>query len=446
MLFVYGDRVGAEMGGVGIRAVELARALAEATGARVSIAAAETDGADLGIPVSTYDPHAPRALDAPLADADAVVAQPPWPLLMRRLSRSRARLIFDLYDPEVFGTLAHFRARRAPLRSLMSAYAGDRVLASLARGNHVMCASERQRDLWIGAMLGAGLIAPRAYDEDPTLRSRVDVVPYGVPSKPPPGGSPRDGPRERLSLGDGDLVLWNGGIWSWLDAPTAIEAIGLLRRRRPGARLLFMGASRAGPAASATREAEARARELGLLGTGVIFNDTWVPYEERAAWLLDADCAISTHVDDLEARFSSRTRLLDCFWAGLPVACTSGDELAAEVVREDLGALAAPRDATGLADALERVLTRGRGSYAAPLAAAATRHSWSRAIEPLVRWLERPPPAPLGRGLGRRPSQLVRTGAYIGPAAALGALRLPAPRLPAQGRARKLSAAPARRA
>ena len=43
VLLVYADRVGAAMGGMGIRAVELGRVLREALGAEVAIAAAAAD-------------------------------------------------------------------------------------------------------------------------------------------------------------------------------------------------------------------------------------------------------------------------------------------------------------------------------------------------------------------------------------------------------------------
>ena len=430
VVLVYADRVGAAMGGVGIRAVELGRVLADALGAEVTIAAAAHDGGDVGLPVATFAPHAPAALDRLLAGADAVVAQPLWPLAMRRLRRSGARLVFDLYDPEVFGTLEHFRGRDRRLRALMGAFAADRIADALRSGHHVICASERQRDLWLGALLGARLVTPDAYDADPSLRERVAVVPYGVPATPPaPGGGI---PRARLGIGpDDEVVLWNGGLWSWFDAATAIRAIAVLRRRRPRARLLFMGASSAPPARAASAAARALARELGLLGEAVVFNDAWVPYAERGAWLRDAACALSTHVDHLETRFSSRTRLLDCFWAGLPIVCTAGDELAARVERDGLGATVPPGDPDAVAAALERVLARGRAAYGPALAAAAADHAWPRVAAPLVRWLgdpRRPAPMPrrrLSRPLGER----LRTAAYCALAAPLAAARIRPPQL-----------------
>jgi glycosyltransferase involved in cell wall biosynthesis len=401
------------MGGMGIRAVELARTVEEALGAAVAVAAASTDGTDLGVRVITFDPHRPVALRSELARVDAVVAQPAWPSLMRALRHRGCRLIFDLYDPEVFGTIENFSGWR---RSLMTAYAGDRITAALRTADHVMCANERQRDLWLGAMLGSGLISPNAADVDGAFRTLIEVVPYGVPAAAPQIGS-AEAVRSELGVERRDeVVLWNGGVWSWLDPATAIRAMALVRQHRPSARLVFMGSSSAGPAVRATRSATELSQELGLLGTGVLFNPSWVPYEHRAAWLAAADCAISTHADRLEARFASRTRLLDCFWAGLPIVCTQGDEIADRVDREDLGVTVPPEDPVSLAAALEHVLARGRAAYAQRLARAAADHTWPRVAKPLIRWLTMPS-APRRRGpagyFERRPSELLRTGAYL---------------------------------
>jgi glycosyltransferase involved in cell wall biosynthesis len=430
ILIAYADRVGDSMGGVGIRAVELARVLRDRLGADVTIAAAETDGGDVGVPVVTFAPHAPRTLDAELARADAVIAQPGWPSTMHRLSRSGARLIFDLYDPEAFGTLEHFAGRGPRLRALMGAYAVDRTLDALARGHHVMCAGERQRDLWLGAMLAAGQITPAAYDADPTLRTFLGVVPYGLPAAPPAPTGLR--PREQLGIDPADeMVLWNGGLWSWLDAPTAIRAIARLRERRPRARLVFMGSGTAPPARRAGEAARELARSLGVLGDGVVFNDGWVRYAERGDWLLAADCAIYTHADHLETHFAYRTRVLDCFWARLPVVCTQGDELADRVGRDDLGAAVPAGDPAAVADAIERVLDRGRPAFAAQLGAAAAEHAWPRVTEPLLAWLDAPAPAspPFRRRFDRRPSQRLRSLGYRAVAGGLAATRVRPPGL-----------------
>src|SRR5439155_970178 len=54
--------------------------------------------------------------------------------------------------------------------------------------------------------------------------------------------------------------------------------------------------------------AAALAEELGLSGKQVFFGTGWVPYDERAALLLEADVGVSLHADDIETRLSFRTR------------------------------------------------------------------------------------------------------------------------------------------
>lgn len=402
VLVISADVVGAEMAGVAIRAYELARALGPY--AEVTLAGLEGD-ADSVTDVRTivYALKDPRALRPHIARADVVVAQPQWPVISAWLRRSGARLIFDMYDPEPLEVLEFLASRPPLLRRAVGTLTTDRMLNALHIGHHFVCASGKQRDLWIGMMVAQRLITPSVYDRDPTLESVMATVPFGVPTDTP--RTRGSGARSRFPglTEEDEVILWNGGIWGWLDAPTAIRAVGILARERPRARLVFMGASAAGPARKAADDARRMARELGLLDRTVFFNDSWVPYGERGGWLLDADCAISTHVDHLETRFAFRTRLLDCLWSRLPVVCTRGDELADRVEREDLGATVPERDERAVAAALHRVLDRGRGAYAEQLARAAADYEWSRVAAPLIRYATSPT-LPPRLGTGSRPA------------------------------------------
>jgi glycosyltransferase involved in cell wall biosynthesis len=423
VLFICADPVGEEMAGLGIRCWELARALSEHASVTVAHGGSAEQESD-GIRTLAFRPHAPGALREPIAQADTVVAHPQWPLVNRMLRRARARVVIDLYCPETLETLELLASpkssrRVALLRAQHTATTLDRLHAALRTGHHFICASDAQRDLWLGAMLALRLIAPAAYDRDPSLRETIELVPFGVPDEPPPtqAGS---GAREAIAaLGaDSEIVLWNGGIWNWLDADSAIRAVAQLAQRRPRLRLVFMGAAATHPAAAAaTAQAKALARELGVLDSVVHFHEHWTPYAQRGAWLTQAACAISTHADHLETRFAYRTRLLDCFWGGLPVVCSAGDDLAERVVREDLGAVAPAGDVHALAAALEEVLERGRDSYAANLRAAAQAQSWQRMAAPLARWIAAPtPPTRPGDAPGalRAPlAQKLREAAYV---------------------------------
>jgi hypothetical protein len=104
---------------------------------------------------------------------------------------------------------------------------------------------------------------------------------------------------------------------------------------------------------------EAAARDLvadlGMIDR-VIFNDGWVPYEERGWWLLESDIGVSAHFDSVESRFAFRTRLLDYLWAGLPVVTTRGDSLGDTVEQHGLGYTLAAGDVEGWVAALSALL------------------------------------------------------------------------------------------
>jgi glycosyltransferase involved in cell wall biosynthesis len=428
VLFVCADPVGEEMAGLGIRCWELARALGAHANVTVAHGGSE-EGEREGVRTIAVRPHAPRALREPIAAADTIVTHPQWPLIDRWLRRCTARVVIDLYCPETLETLELLAGSPGLSRRQRTATTIDRLHAALRTGHNFICASDAQRDLWLGAMLALRLIGPDGYDRDPSLRETIDLVPFGVPTEPPVL-SPGRGPRETIpELGEeSEIVLWNGGIWRWLDAGTAIRAVAALAERRPSVKLVFMGGAADHPAAAASTAAAKRlAGELGVLDSVVHFHESWVPYAERGAWLSQAACALSAHAEHLETRFAYRTRLLDCFWAGLPVVCTSGDDLAEQVVSEDLGAVAPPANVEALSTGLERVLQRGRDAYAPALAAAAERHSWRRAVDPLARWVADPvlPPRPgESPGVVHPPfAQRLREAAYLSAGRAILARR-----------------------
>lgn len=398
------------MRGVAIRSYEVARVL---TGLGEVVLAAPTGGMPPpmpeGVTLVTYERERPGALRDCIDAADVVFAQPQPAVVMRWLSRSRARLIFDLYDPEVLENLAVFAGRRSRLDAVWLALTLDRLASALHIGHHFVCASNSQRDLWLGAMLAERVVSLERYQADPSFRSVLAVVPFGL-DRNPPSWREGEGIRARFPTIDRDaeIVLWNGGIWKWLDPILPIVAIDELRARRERVQLVFMGGGSRDSTESAAR-AEASSR--GMLGACVHFNDDWVPYDERASWLLEADCAVAAQDELLEARFAFRTRLLDCFWSGLPVVTTRGDDLARRVEDEDLGAVCDPGDAAGLARSIESVLTRGKDAFAPQLARVAREFEWESVCAPLLALVGEPCPPRLRsirRALAPGPSQRAR--------------------------------------
>jgi glycosyltransferase involved in cell wall biosynthesis len=386
VLLICEDPVGEGMGGNAIRSYEIAKALGASSA--VTLLAPAPDGALSDVEHVPFALEDLRELRARVDEADVVIALPQNPVIAAELRRCRARVVYDLYDPRPLQFLA---AAPGLTQRFHFTIALDHVMGALASGDYFVCASERQRDLWIGAMLACGLVTPERYRADPTLRNLIDVVPFGIPDAPPDDEG--SGPHERFPMLDEDaeIVLWNGGLWNWFDPVGAVEAMQEVVLRRPRARLLFMGRP---PLESrdthSGQQAKQRAGELGLLETVVFFNDAWIPYNSRAAWLLSARCALSMHLDHLETRYSFRTRILDCFWAGLPVVCTRGDEFADLVDRAQLGASVPAADPAAAAQAVVEVLSHGREHYSVGLARVAEQFRWSAVTRPLRDYVANP--------------------------------------------------------
>ena len=275
---------------------------------------------------------------------------------------------------------------------------------ALRVGDHFVCASEIQRDMWIGSLTTAGRISPLAYVEDPTFRRLIDVVPFGVSHRPRVRTGP--GLRERFGIAAGDFVLlWGGGIWNWLDPLTLIESIGEVASAHRDTRLVFMGLGHPNPRVAEmtmSRRARQLAQDLGLAGKHVFFNDGWIPYEERLSFLLDADVGVSIHGDHIETHFAFRTRNLDYLSAGLPILSTRGDVFANLLETSGAGITVAPYDRAALTDAIRALRDdslRARMSEAS--GELRDRYSWSRVVTPLMRMLDagseivRPHPARL---------------------------------------------------
>ncbi|MET0511511.1 MAG: glycosyltransferase [Thermoleophilaceae bacterium] len=397
------------MAGPAVRAVELARALC-----------AEHD-VTLAAPAPSRAPDERIALieagfedfDTLLAAArghDVVVAQELPPTLLGRLAGLSTRVVLDLYNPIVMEVLEAVAARPPRAQKRIQKLITSRALAQIAVADFIVCASERQRDLWLGGMALLGLIDLDAYRQDPALRTLIDVVPFGIPAEPPAGAerSPLRAAFPAIAAGD-RVLLWAGGIWGWLDPETPIRAAAALERTH----LVFMGTGRPGLERTGQAPFVERAVELarreGLEGERVHFNAGWVPYAERGAWLLDADLGVTAHLDHLEARFSFRTRVLDYIWAGLPVVGTRGDALAELVERENLGRTVEPGDVEGFAAACRELLDdeHARAAVCARIASVAPSLRWDVAARPLVDWCARQRELP-----GRRPrSDVLRRAA-----------------------------------
>ncbi|MEO6941438.1 MAG: glycosyltransferase, partial [Terrimesophilobacter sp.] len=133
-------------------------------------------------------------------------------------------------------------------------------------------------------------------------------------------------------------------------------------------------------------ESRELARELGVLDSSVFFNNSWVDYDDRQNYLMEADAGVSTHHSHIETTFSFRTRILDYLWAELPMVVTDGDHFAELVAGEKLGIVVPAGDVEKLAEALDRILfdTAFIAEAKANIHRVRQRYYWDVALAPLV--------------------------------------------------------------
>jgi glycosyltransferase involved in cell wall biosynthesis len=392
VLFLSAEPVGERMAGPSIRAFELAKALSSRCAVTLAAPApSSVDGTDIDLVEAGLPDF--EALLALARRHDVLVAERLPPQLVNYVMRLPIRFVADLYNPIVVEVLEAIKGKTERSQRILHATTTAAAIANCAAADFLICASEKQRDLWLGAMAAHGLVDLASYRVDPSARSLIDVVPSGMARTPPArvgepvlkGVLPGIGPRDRV-------LVWGGGIWNWLDPLTPVRAIERLSGIEPAIHLVFPGLGRPTPlsdeemAAARTAVAEARAR--GLEGRRVHFGHDWVPYEQRSGYLTEADLGVSAHLDHLEARFSFRTRVVDYLWARLPVVTTRGDALAELVERRGLGDVVDPGDDRGFADACLALLEdRSRhGAAVAEIERVAPSLWWERTAQPLLNY------------------------------------------------------------
>jgi glycosyltransferase involved in cell wall biosynthesis len=394
LLIVTHESLGERLAGPGIRCWELAKVLSSHCSVVLAVPSVSARQHP-GVTLAPYRLGDDAAIGALTAEADAILALPFLVHELPSLARSGKPLILDLYDPFILEAL---EARGGyPLSEQRRVYQQNVAVLNeqLQRGDFFLCASERQRDFWLGMLAAQQRLNPLTYAQDKSLRQLLEVVPFGLPAEPPVATGPTlKGVHPGIGATD-KLVLWAGGLWPWLDPLTLIRAASQVVRLRPDVKLFFMARGHFDPAVAPdpamANEAVRLSRELGLLDRHVFFGD-WIPYDQRADYLLEADIGVSLHGDTLEARFAWRTRVLDYLWAGLPMLLSGGDVLSEEVHQQGLGVVVAPGDVAGVAAGILALLDGPslRQERSAAFSTLAEKYQWERVAAPLVTFCSQP--------------------------------------------------------
>jgi glycosyltransferase involved in cell wall biosynthesis len=371
------------MAGMGIRALEIARALSEEFSVRLLVPNAPAEAAEVadGLEIAAAPPHgvgeAARGCEAGIVSGHAASA---WFHQAPRLP-----VACDLYDPFPVENLHYVRT----LSDKVARHDHATLALALSRADFFLCASPEQRLFYAGALFAAGRIGASNFPEDPALSGLLGVVPFGVPAEPARGDAAA-GRRAVAAASRAPLVLF-GGIYDWYDPDLLLLAWPRIAAAAPGAQLLFF--ANPNPDTTPQRAFEAakgRAEAMDPARRSILFSP-WLPYSARADLYAAADVAVSIASDGLEADLAFRTRLLDAAWGGVPSVAVAGGSLASELAAAGAARCVA-RDAGELASAvIELLLDRPRRDGAAAAARAfAARRSWKAVVAPLAAWLRSP--------------------------------------------------------
>lgn len=397
VLFLTHEVIGRRMAGPAIRCCELARQLVDVCDVTVATPMPLDDAFDAPFKTVSFEDD-PVRLRALAEASDVIVLQG---LMHRRyplLTKLGKYLVTDLYDPFIFESYPGFISQPDGGATDFLHF-WDVMNEQMELADFSVCASDRQRDMWIGRYCALGRLTPSLFQRDPSFRSLVDVVPFGISDTAPrhekrvlkgvvPGIAPDD-----------KVLLWGGGIWNWFDPLTVIRAVARLAETRQDIKLYFLGVKPPNPEIPememATRAVQL-AEELGVKDRFVFFNHGWVPYDERQNYLLEADIGISSHFDSIETRFSFRTRVLDYLWAGLPLITTEGDAMAELTTQRELGIVTRFESVEDWASAISRLVDDPAFAARAGrnVRAQAEAFRWSKVALPLRNYCEAPSRAP----------------------------------------------------
>lgn len=330
--------------------------------------------------------------------ADVVIVQGMSFRIFPCIAQTKKIVVADLYDPFQLEQLEMNKYSPPAQWADEVTKAVSLLNEQLARADLFLCASEQQRSLWLGSLSALGRLNPATYTADPTFESFVRIVPFGLPPEAPTQTRhPIKGTVPGINVGD-SVLIWGGGIYNWFDPVTLVEAMSILEKSNPEIKLFFLSITHFNPEVpemKAVADTVAASDRLGLTGRNVFFNESWVDYETRADYLLDADIGVSTHVWHAETRFSFRTRILDYIWAGLPIIATDGDAFADLIRARGLGTVVPPKDPAAIADAVLALLgdSERRRAVRGNVASSREEFTWAQTLAPLVQFCIAPRPA-----------------------------------------------------
>lgn len=401
ILIISNAIIGQQMSGPAIRCFEFAKVLSKSL--KVSLISPSPGNlSSERFQILTCERHEEDKMEKIVESHDVILIQGQVLEFFPFLKETEKVLVVDLYCPFILEELEKQRKlwsdsatgftqaleEQQRIYETLSRIVRDQLLA----GDYFLCANERQWDFWLGMLCALNRVNPYTYHQDPSVRRLLNLVPFGIPSeKPIHSRRVLKGVYKGITEQD-TLLIWGGSILNWLDTLTLIKAMDRISQVRKDVKLFFMGTEHPDQIREKMlTETLNLSKKLGLTDRTVFFH-SWVPYNERQNYFLEADIGLSTHFSHLETRFSFRTRILDYLWTGLPIIATKGDYFGELIQTHRLGLTVEAEDVEDLTAAILKLVEDPdlRQSCSENVKAVAPQFTWEVVTQPLVDFCQNP--------------------------------------------------------
>lgn len=360
LALISNDNIGKQMAGPGIRYWELAKTLSKDFDTTLFA----PDSCDINYPeftIQTYNSKkAYSSIAKNLIDFDYVLSQSLRPTLIRLIKKKKIKYIADLYDPLIIENLEVHKEDPYKTQKKIFNFAFEMLSLQLTCADHILCASDTQKNFYLGLLTAKKFVNPKTYSTKQNFASFISILPFGLQSEPPKLNAAGLLEKKFSNIHKQDkIIYWGGGVWNWFDALSLVKAIEIISKKRTDIKLFFLGMKHPNPRIKQMAMANHvlnYCKANDLIDKFVFFNFDWTPYQERENYLLRASIGVSTHFDNLETRFSFRTRILDYLWAELPMILTKGDYMADLAEKNNLGIVVDYSDPQQIVNAVEKMI------------------------------------------------------------------------------------------
>jgi glycosyltransferase involved in cell wall biosynthesis len=254
-----------------------------------------------------------------------------WPLFIF-LPRTHAISVVDFIGPSL---LENTYLGRYPV-----SVAARLKAEAFSNADLVLCANERLRYYLMGFLLSRGIQKPP---------NAIQVIPMA-----PPAESPKKSVDYARMKPEGQfVVLVAGSLNPWYHYETIFRAVNEIRDL--DLQIVFMGDNPTTVKVDVKRQLIDLASKYDLSDRTTITGP--VPFKERCNHYLQADIGLNLAGDSWEDELSSRARLVDYLWAGLPIITSGRDYISKLAIDNNRASYFAPRDCARLSQVIRRVLS-----------------------------------------------------------------------------------------